>query len=294
MKQHYFIVVLAHSFHGRLRRLHIPQQAIYVVLAFAVLGCFSAIGIVGSYVRMVGKVSHYNSLQDQFDTLRQRYQKLQKSADHTNEQLATLQLFATEVSIAYGVKRKLEGPPDISGEAPLIPSFRESIEEYNFLKSANYSRSFHKYPRTWQVNVRPSLWPINGRLLSNFGLRTDPFSGQGAFHTGVDLAGPSGTPVRVTADGVISHAEWSGAYGRLIVVDHGGGLQTYYAHLSRADVVAGQEVRRGQVIGASGASGRVTSPHLHYEVRRGGTPINPYVFLAKSATGETPRRDLPF
>jgi murein DD-endopeptidase MepM/ murein hydrolase activator NlpD len=293
MKQHYFIVVLAHSFHGRLRRLHIPHQAVYVVLALAVLGAFSALGIVGSYLRMAGKVANYNTLQSQFDVLRQRYQKLQKSSEQKNEQLATLQLFATEISIAYGVKRKLEGPPDISGEAPLVPTFRESIEEFNFLKSANYSRNFHKYPKLWQINVRPSLWPVHGRLLSNFGRRTDPFSGQGAFHPGVDLDCRPGTVVKVAADGVVAHAEWFGAYGRLVVVDHGNSLQTYYAHLSRIDVITGQEVRRGQIIGASGASGRVTAPHLHYEVRQGGNPINPYTFLAKSATGETPP-DLPF
>src|SRR5688572_2941614 len=116
MKQHYFIVVLAHSFHGRLRRLHIPQQAIYVVLALAVLGCFSVLGMVGSYARMALKVANYNTLQDQFDNLRERYQRLQKSANQTHEQLATLQVFATEVSMAYGVKRRLEGPPDLSGE----------------------------------------------------------------------------------------------------------------------------------------------------------------------------------
>ena len=90
------------------------------------------------------------------------------------------------------------------------------------------------------------------------------------------------------------YADWSGAYGRLIVVDHGGGLESYYAHLSRMDIIAGQEVRRGQIIGASGASGRVTKAHLHYEVRQNGTPVNPYVFLAKSALGEVKAPDLPF
>jgi murein DD-endopeptidase MepM/ murein hydrolase activator NlpD len=294
MKQHYFIVVLAHSFHGRLRRLHIPHQAVYAVLAFAVLGCFSVLGMVSSYARMAWKVANYNSLQRQLESLRHNYQTLQKTADQTNEQLATLQLFATEVSLAFGVKRKPEGPSEISTDGPLLPSFHESLDEYNFLKAANYSRGFHKYPKLWQVNVRPSLWPVYGRLLSNFGLRTDPFSGEGAFHTGVDLSCPSGTSVKVTADGVVNHAEWSGAYGRLIVVEHGNGLQTWYAHLSRIDVVTGQEVRLGQIIAASGASGRVTSPHLHYEVRQGGNPINPYTFLARSATGEAVPRDFPF
>ena len=162
------------------------------------------------------------------------------------------------------------------------------------MKSATYSRGFRKYPRLWQTNVRPSLWPVQGRLLSNYGRRTDPFSGMGTFHAGVDIAAPTGTPVRVAADGVVHFAQFFSNYGRLIVVDHGGGMQTYYAHLARIYVVPGQEVRRGATIGATGASGKVTSPHLHYEVRHGGNPINPYTFLARSATGETARRDLPF
>lgn len=132
--------------------------------------------------------------------------------------------------------------------------------------------------------------------MSPFGGRTDPFSGEGAIHTGVDLEAPMGTPVRVTADGIVSFADWESGYGRLIIVNHGNGVQTYYGHLSRFEVVPGEEVRRGDVIARSGASGRVTSPHLHYEVRLGGTPVNPYPYLAKSGVGgsaSTPK-DLPF
>lgn len=293
-QQSYFIVVLAHSFHGRLRRLHIPHQAVYVVLAFALLGLFSVLGAVGSYARMAWKVGNYNSLQRQFDSLREQYARLEKSNVQTNEQLATLQLLASEVTLAYGVKQKLEGPSDISAEGALLPNFKETLDSYDFLKSAQLSRNFRKYPRLWQINVRPSLWPLQGRLLSTFGRRIDPFSGEGAFHTGVDLSANVGTSVKAAADGVVSVAEVYGGYGRLVVVDHGNGLQSYYAHLSRLNVVPGQEVRRGQILGLSGASGRVTSPHLHYEVRQGGTPINPYIFLAKSATGAAPAKDLPF
>jgi murein DD-endopeptidase MepM/ murein hydrolase activator NlpD len=226
--------------------------------------------------------------------LRNRYAALEKSANQTNEQLATLQILASEVTLAFGVKQKLEGPSDISAEGVLLPPVDVSIEQYDFLKSATLSRNFRRYPRLWQTNVRPSLWPVLGRLLSPFGRRTDPFSGQGAFHTGVDLSSPVGTPIKAAADGVVVHAEWFGAYGRLVIIEHGNGMQTYYAHMSRFDVIAGQEIRRGQVLGRTGASGRVTSPHLHYEVRQGGTPINPYIFLAKSATSEAKLRDLPF
>jgi murein DD-endopeptidase MepM/ murein hydrolase activator NlpD len=295
MKQHYFIVVLAHSLHGRLRRIQIPQQVVYVVLVLALLGGFSLFGFISSYVRMAWKVADYNSLRAEFNSLRERYQELEKEANQTNDRLATLQIFATEVSMAYGIKRKLEGPPEISTESPLVPTWSETLDEYNFLKSANYSRFSRKYSRPWLTNTRPSLWPLNGRLMSYFGRRTDPFSGMGAFHTGVDISATVGTPVKATADGIVSHAEYSGAYGRLVIVDHGGGIQTYYAHLSRIDVITGQEVRRGQAVGASGASGRVTSPHLHYEVRQGGTPVNPYIFLAKSGpVTQVAQRDFPF
>jgi len=294
LKKHYFIVVLAHSVHGRLRRVHVPQRVIYVVLGLALLGCVSLFGFVSSYARMAWKVADYNSLRSQFNTLMASYENLQKVAHQTDEQLATLQLFASQVSLAYGIKQKLEGPDGISAEGRLVPTFQESLEEYNFLRSASYSRSFRNYPHVWQVNSRPSLWPVDGRLRGFFGRRTDPFSGEGAFHRGVDILAPVGTPVRATADGVVRHAEFMSSFGRIVIIDHGGGLQTYYAHMSRFAVVAGQEIRRGELLGYVGISGRATAPHLHYEVRQHGNAVNPYSFLAKSPVASQVRRDFNF
>ncbi len=293
MKQPYFVVVLAHSMHGRLRRIHIPQKTFYAVLLLAVFGCFSVFGFVSSYARMVWKVANYNSLRREADSLRDRYDQLQKQYAQTNQQMATLQFLAAEVTNAYGIKRKLEGPPDIAGEGRLVPTFTESLEDYNFLQSASISRFRRSPARMWQANVVPSIWPIAGRLLGAFGRRSDPFSGEQAFHTGVDISGSIGTPVKATADGVVVSAEFAARYGRLIVIDHGN-FQTYYAHLSRFDVIAGQEVRRGQIIGAVGMTGRVSGPHLHYEVRQGGVPVNPYNSLARSSVAQAAKPDLPF
>ena len=131
--------------------------------------------------------------------------------------------------------------------------------------------------------------------MDGFAHRTDPFSGEGAFHKGVDISAPIGTEVRTTAEGVVVQAEMvAGGYGRLMIVDHGGGFQTYYAHLSKILVRAGQEVRRGEVIGQVGTSGRTTAPHLHYEVRVGGTPMNPYRYLANSSVFRQVPKDMPF
>lgn len=295
MKQDYFIVVLAHSFHGRLRRIHIPHKIVYVILALAMVGGITVSGFVGSYARMAWKVADYNSLRAEFNTLRGRYQTLQRETSHKSDQLATLQLFATEVSLAYGLKQKLEGPADIASEGSLVPSFGETLEEYNFLKSTNFSIFSRKYPRLWQTDTRPTLWPLNGRLSSYFGKRTDPLNGMGTFHPGVDIPAPKGTPVRTAGDGVVIRAQWAGHYGRLIVVDHGSEISTYYGHLSRIDVIAGQEVRRGQLIGVVGRSGRVTGLHLHYEVRQGGNPVNPYIFLKEAdRPASVVKRDFPF
>src|SRR6266849_6651406 len=127
MKQQYFILVLAHSIHGRLRRIHVPHQVLYFVLALALVGSFSIFGFVSSYARMAWKVANYNSLKQEADALRARYQNLQKVVNQTNEQLASLQFFANEVSVAYGIRQKLEGPADISTEGRLVPSFRETL-----------------------------------------------------------------------------------------------------------------------------------------------------------------------
>src|SRR5690349_3478933 len=186
MKQEYFVVVLAHSLRGRLRRVHIPHSAVYAVLGLALIGCFSAFGFVASYARMAFKVANYNALKREADTLRARYQNLQKVVSETNVQMASLQLYAKEVSVAYGIKQKMEGPSDIASEGKLIPSFSESLNEYNYLVSADKLALFNRRSRHFGgiggTKAAPSLWPVEGRLMSGFAQRTDPFSGEGAFH----------------------------------------------------------------------------------------------------------------
>jgi murein DD-endopeptidase MepM/ murein hydrolase activator NlpD len=296
LDKQYFVVVLGHSLHGRLRRVHIPHRTVYASLLILCVVLLTGFGFLSSYLRMSWKVSNYNSLRQEIDVLRTRYRDLQKVTNQKNEQLATLEVFASEVSVAYGLNRKPAGTLEVATDAKLSPSYRESLNEYNFLQNASISRLYRAFPKQWQVNVRPSLWPVAGRISSPFGARADPFSSEGAIHSGVDLEAHPGTPVRAAADGIVAFAEWSGRYGKLVVVDHGNGMQTYYAHLSQFEVLAGQEIRRGEMIGKSGGTGRTTGPHVHYEVRMGGTPVNPYPYLAQSPVSLSAQvpRDLPF
>jgi murein DD-endopeptidase MepM/ murein hydrolase activator NlpD len=121
---------------------------------------------------------------------------------------------------------------------------------------------------------------------STFGYRRDPFTGREKFHTGLDIKARWGDPVGASQVGTIKFAGWSNGYGNLIVVDHGGGITTHYAHLSSFAVEVGQSVERGTVVGYAGSTGRATSPHLHYEVRIDGNPVNPLETVALDATSK--------
>lgn len=132
------------------------------------------------------------------------------------------------------------------------------------------------------VAAIPSARPIRTEIAftSGFGVRSDPFRGRAAMHGGIDLAGPIGTPIYATADGIVQRSEWnSGGYGNLVEINHGQGIQTRYGHMSRLIARPGQRVRRGDLIGLMGSTGRSTGSHLHYEVRIDGRAVNPIPFM---------------
>lgn len=125
----------------------------------------------------------------------------------------------------------------------------------------------------------PTIRPIQGRLTSGFGWRRNPFGRGTEMHEGVDIAAPTGTPIRATGGGVVTFSGWSGAYGNKVIINHGMGIQTWYAHNSVNLVEVGQRVARGETIARVGSTGRSTGPHVHYEVRVNGSPVNPVQFF---------------
>lgn len=149
-----------------------------------------------------------------------------------------------------------------------IKSFQE-LENY-----INEQRSIYQ--------ATPNIWPVEGRITSFFGSRAHPWAeGDRDFHPGLDIAVEPGTPVRATASGKVKLAQWEGGYGKLVVIDHGHGFVTLYAHNSRLAAKSGDIVRRGQVIAYVGSSGATTGPHLHYEVRINGNAVNPLRYASK-------------
>jgi murein DD-endopeptidase MepM/ murein hydrolase activator NlpD len=129
------------------------------------------------------------------------------------------------------------------------------------------------------ARATPAIWPALGALSSSFGVRRDPFTAAESMHPGLDLDVDLGDPVFATADGVVTEAHYHPEYGNLVIVSHGFGIETRYAHLSRHRVRPGTSVTRGQVVGEAGSTGRSTGSHLHYEVWIDGRPVNPLQYL---------------
>ena len=280
MNRNYFIVVLAHPVHGRIKRLKVPHYFFHIVLSVVIFGAIVGIGSLSSYSRMLTKVAEFNQMRSEKAALQAQYDELRESVEERDMQLASLGSLASEVSIAFGIRRNLDEPTvDFGRESSDVD---HSLSQFDMLQSVHLPASGSAVLARLS-NTTPSIWPIKGRISSSFGNRVDPFLGKGAFHPGVDLSSGRGTPVVATADGIVRAAGWSGGYGKLVEINHGSnGLTTRYAHLTEVFAREGQVVRRGEVIGRSGSTGRSTSTHLHYEVRYNGTPVNPYKYLRRT------------
>ena len=153
---------------------------------------------------------------------------------------------------------------------------------------ANLFSSWKKFDHAGQAQPRAEIYIPTGRpvddlaLTSNYGVRSDPFSGRTRMHKGIDIPGPVGTPIYATADGIVSRSQWVNGYGKFIEIAHGNDTQTRYGHLSKLVVKPNERVRRGQLIGLMGSTGRSTGSHLHYEIRIAGAAINPLPFVIGS------------
>src|ERR1700722_19486855 len=292
MKGKSYTFFIASSASGGMRRVRVPFYVVHALTILVVVGGVTEIAALGSYSRMLWKATNYNSLRRDQDVLKQQYVQLQTEVKDTNQRLSSLQSLAGEVAVAYGITRFRQTPFGIS-DASVEPDkqFEQSVDEFSYLENnvslvgmtGNGMRLLPAAQFT-SLGIVPTLWPVVGEITGHFGERLDPFSGEGAFHSGMDIASHYGDGVRATADGIVVVMEQRAGYGRLIVIDHGFGVSTWYGHLSAFSTHVGTHVKRGDIIGLEGASGRSTGPHLHYEVRIYNTPVNPWRYLSTAAT----------
>jgi murein DD-endopeptidase MepM/ murein hydrolase activator NlpD len=286
MNAKYYTFFIASNTSGGMRRVRVPFYIVPLLALFALVGGITIAAGVTSYSRMLWKATKYNALRTEQDSLKKQYVQLQTEVKDTNVRLTSLQSLASEVATAYGITRFRQTPFGLmDADAESDTAYQHSLDQFSYLqKSANLAMTnsgLRLLPdaQLSSLGVVPSLWPVDGEITGHFGERLDPFSGEGAFHAGLDIASHYGDVVRATADGVVTEAGNMTGYGRLIILDHGFGVTTWYGHLSGFNVEAGMHVKAGDVIGYEGNSGRSTGPHLHYEVRLHNTPVNPWRYL---------------
>ncbi len=287
-RKFYTIFILPHA-HARFRKLHVSRNFVLAVTALAL-----AIG--GAAAWAPHYFFHSRALAERAAAIELENQKLREDKTRyeavvaqLGEQLAAVESVAGKLAQAVGIKDIPSEYP--SGGAGRGVGARADIfgEESAALRKRmeNLDASFDRLEEAWGERLKvfastPSLAPVSGFFSDGFGWRRDPIDGSREFHKGVDIVAASGTPVRATADGLITAAGRMSGYGAMIQVVHGFGMSTRYAHLSRVMVKPGQRVKRGDVIGLVGSTGRSTGPHLHYEVFRAGVQVDPRKYLGES------------
>ncbi len=271
-----------------------------LILALAGVAIPGALTLAGTALQGA-EVQEINALRAANETLRLENESYREATGQLTDQISSLQTALTELSdqvqIDPATKEAIDKLPAIvrsraaggAGAPPpaAAPGTAKSPERtFGILRDLLGSiqgrlTSVKSQIETQQALARatPSMWPVAGYLSSYFGRRPDPFTGAPDYHSGLDIAAELGTPIKATADGTVETAGYNGNYGKSIVVNHGFGIATRFGHLSSYSVRAGQEVRRGQIIGYVGATGRATSSHLHYEILVNGQAINPLRLL---------------
>lgn len=307
MSRRHFTILIVPSDQSKVRRVRLPQTALGLAAA------------AGAFAAALFGAGLYTSVVDHVRLSRERAERSQLEAQskaqegHIRLFAERIKDLESRLGEMQALGRKLRGMANLKEQREMVaPSPRFSVggaaldeDRWAFglydlqnaitdelesdldrlsLEAALQEQSLSELNRSlMEKSLRdahtPSIWPSRGLVTSYFGQRTNPITGQHQFHTGIDIASRRGSPVYATADGVVVFAGRSGGLGKLVMVSHGNGLKTRYGHLAETYVAPGQKVTRGTKIGAVGATGRATGPHVHYEVVKNGVSVNPRKYI---------------
>lgn len=253
-----------------------------------------AVDLRNPYLRTIVSALHKDDLQRAEADTRDNLNALAVKVGELQARILRLDAFGQRLAKAAGIKSdefRFDEKPGQGGPAPVtgrdltLPEFQLMLDELTRTLDDRADKlgvldSMLMNDRLVSKTIPTTLPIMSGYYSSNYGYRLDPITGRSAFHTGVDLIAPPGTPVMAAAGGVVSQAGPIPEYGNIVDVDHDNGLTSRYAHLSKSLVKAGDIVMKGQKIALVGQTGRTTGPHLHFEVREKGIPLNPNKFFA--------------
>ncbi|MBF0608316.1 MAG: M23 family metallopeptidase [Candidatus Magnetobacterium sp. LHC-1] len=261
------ILIIPHS-NEQTYRMKLPSVGIVMLVAMwvAFTGYMVSVGVT---------TKEYNEIKGRADFYYRQFTELHGTIDSLKKaetQFKKLFAFQTKEDVFKNLETDDSGSIDMQ-------MLKKQIEQS--VKGVDEIKEYLKKQQN-VYNATPHGSPVgSSRISSQFGWRIHPQTGRSEFHSGLDMAASPGMAVRATADGIVSFAEWSGGSGKLVVIEHGFGYTTCYAHNKEIVVKVGQRVRRGDVVSYVGSTGNSTGPHVHYEVWKNNTPVDPTVFLAK-------------
>ena len=298
MARRFYTCIIVPDASHRLHKLRIPERAIHALGVLGVLSFFVTVALGFSYAHMAFKASDYDQLQAENTDLKIKTKDLQVTTSKLGSKINELEALSENITKViendpvFSQTRRLNVKPEggsredrttsqliangkLSTSIDLLRDRAKGLEsQYNLIHQQVDQRLV-------MDAVTPNMWPLRGRTGSQFGIRLDPFDSSTEMHMGLDIEAPVGSPVKAPAKGIVKVAQRESDYGNLIVIDHGNGLTTRFAHLNSFAIHAGQTVSKGEIIGWVGMTGRTTGPHLHYEVRLNEKPMNPRSYLPR-------------
>jgi murein DD-endopeptidase MepM/ murein hydrolase activator NlpD len=281
---------------SKTRHLRIQKKTFKILFYLFAFVLLSSIFFFCDYIQLRKKAFELTRLRQETDVQKSQIQFFSTRIEDLEKRLSQLKDFDKKIRIIANLEKREEtpsmvgiggpSPSDIrdklssgSDEKGLMHQMRSDIER---LRSEAISReeSLSELEKLLQgkkemLTHTPSIWPTMGWVTSGFGFRTNPFTGLTQMHEGIDISNRVGTPIVASADGIVSDVGNDWVQGRILVISHGFGMMTSYCHLNKVTVRVGEKVKRGQKVAEIGMTGRTTGPHLHYEVKLNGIPVNP-------------------
>jgi murein DD-endopeptidase MepM/ murein hydrolase activator NlpD len=296
----YFNVLVFGQKTSKTRNFRIHKKTFKIGLYLLGFSLLSTIFFLCDYVQIRKKTFELNQLRQQTQEQKSKINFFSSKIEDLERQLSTLKDFDKKIRIIANLEKSQEttsfmgmggpSPSDVRGklkvekdEKGLTHQLRTDIERLES-EAASQEESLSELIKLLQSKKEmlvhtPSIWPVHGWVTSGFGFRINPFTGLTQMHEGLDISNRVGTPVVATADGIVSDTGKDYFLGNVVVISHGFGMTTRYAHLNKILIRAGQKVKRGDKIAEVGTTGRSTGPHLHYEVRVNGVPVNPVRYI---------------
>ncbi len=292
MAEGYYTVILVPDARSAFRKIRVQVRLIRAVAGAAGAVALAVAALLGHYAWLNGQVSELEALRRENAVLSERTRRHGETISELEGRLARLRGTIAKLGVMSGLEQSLPaadgvlgGVGGLAGAEPDPPSRDPEVTLHTLSRSlsdlAARSQRIETFyaDQTVRLSHTPSVWPVRGYFSSGFGARVDPFTGGRDFHPGIDISAPRGTKAVAPADGVVVAVGQRGAYGLAIIVDHGYGIVTRYGHFEGVKVRAGQRVRRGDVLGFVGSTGRSNAPHLHYEVWQDDKAQNPIHYI---------------